>query len=105
MGGSRARQGTEKKAEVVFYYHPSSYYTYLTAEVVLLALAEWGGMEYLRRGIVAGVVGALWAVGWMITPRSTKMWAWEHIKAFWFFIVLDLIRDVGFGGGRRRGRR
>ncbi|KAF2183015.1 hypothetical protein K469DRAFT_710960 [Zopfia rhizophila CBS 207.26] len=105
VGGAQARQEANKNADIVFFYHPSSYYVYLTSEIALLALAEFGGMEYLRRGIVLAVVAALWAVGWMVTPRRTKMWAWEHVKAFLFFVVLDLIRDVGFGGGRRRRRR
>ncbi|KAF2267854.1 hypothetical protein CC78DRAFT_530620 [Lojkania enalia] len=105
MGGSRAKRDAEEKAEVVFYYHPGSYWTYVVTEVGLLVIAEFGRMEYLRRAIVLCVVAGLWAVGWMITPRSTKMWAWEHIKAFWFFIVLDLVREIGFGGGRHRRRR
>lgn len=102
MGGSRAK--SEANAEIVFHYHPSSYWTYMAAETGLLVVAEFGHMEYLRRIIVFGVVAALWPVGWMITPRSVKAWAWNHIKTIWFFIVLDLIRDIGFGGGRRRRR-
>ena len=91
-------------SEMVFFYHPSSYWTYIIAEVGLLFVANFGPMELLRRVIVSGIIGALWAVGWMITPQSTKKWAWDHIKAFWFFIVLDLLRDIGQGGGRRRRR-
>lgn len=96
---------TQKSAEIVFIYQPSNYFVYTAAEVALLLVAEFAGSEYVRRGLVLGVLSALWMVGWCITPRATKRWAWEHIKAFWFFIVLDLIRDVGFGGGRRRARR
>lgn len=89
-----------------FVYNPRMYYVYMGAEVGLLLFAEFAGFEYLRRGIVAGVLAALWAVGWTVTPRSTKMWAWGHIKAIWFFIVLDLVRDLGgFGGGYAQRRR
>ncbi|KAH7356068.1 hypothetical protein BKA66DRAFT_474172 [Pyrenochaeta sp. MPI-SDFR-AT-0127] len=102
MGGSR--QKSEANAEFVAYYHPSSYWTYMAAEIGLLFVAEFGRMEYLRRIIVFSAVTALWAVGWAITPRSTKLWAWNHIKTLWFFIVLDLVRDIGFGGGRHRRR-
>ncbi|PVI02553.1 hypothetical protein DM02DRAFT_612802 [Periconia macrospinosa] len=88
-----------------FVYRPSDYFLYTGVEIAILLVAEFSGFELLRRLLVIGVLGALWGVGWTITPRSTKQWAWSHIKAFWFFIVLDLIRDIGFGGGRRRVRR
>ncbi|KAF2115946.1 hypothetical protein BDV96DRAFT_574854 [Lophiotrema nucula] len=102
-GRMHSRSGASNRAsEVVFYYHPASYFTYVGIEAGLLLVAEFGRVELLRRVIVLGVIGALWAVGWTITPQSTKRWAWGHIKAFWFFIVLDLLRDVAFGGGRRR---
>lgn len=98
---TRAAPNT-RNGEIVFYYHPQSYFLYVGIEAGLLMVAEFSGFELLRRAIVLGIVGALWAIGWVITPRSTKAWAWSHVKALWFFIVLDLIRDVGFGGGRRR---
>ncbi len=94
------------KQEFVFFYRPSEYWTYMAAEFGLLFLAQFGPFEFVRRIIVASIVGLLWAVGWIITPQSTKKWAWGHVKTFWFFIVLDLIRDIGMGqgGGRRRRR-
>ncbi|KAF2789774.1 hypothetical protein K505DRAFT_328016 [Melanomma pulvis-pyrius CBS 109.77] len=96
------------KSEFTFLYHPEKYWTYGAVEAGLLLLAEFSGFEYLRRAVVVAVLGALWAVGWYITPAATKRWAWGHIKVFWFFVVWDLIKEVGFGGGgggRRRGRR
>ncbi|KAF2476862.1 uncharacterized protein BDR25DRAFT_300019 [Lindgomyces ingoldianus] len=111
MGGAQARQDSSKNSDVAFFYHPKDYYFYIVIEIGALCVAEWGGkyvmlpgMEYVRRAIVLGVVGILWAVGWAVTPRSRKQWAWGHIKTFWFVMVLDLIRDVGFGGGARRRR-
>lgn len=95
----------QEKAEVVFFYHPTNYYVYVAAEIALLVVAEWGRMEYVRRAIVFGVLAALWAVGWTITPRSTKDWAWGHIKALWFFVVLDVIGSVMRDGAGRRRRR
>lgn len=97
------RVGQSNSAGIEFLYNPSNYYLYMSMEVGLLLFAEYAGFEYLRRAIVICVVGALWAVGWTITPRQTKAWAWEHIKSIWFFLALDLARDIGFGGGRRRG--
>ncbi|ORY06156.1 hypothetical protein BCR34DRAFT_441693, partial [Clohesyomyces aquaticus] len=112
-GRMGTRSEENKNTEILFFYHPRDYYFYLVIEIALLCVAEWGGkyimisvvaMEYVRRVIVSLVVGMLWAVGWMVTPRSSKMWAWGHIKTFWAVMVLDLIRDVGFGGGARRRR-
>lgn len=103
MTGSRAR--SEASADFAFYYHPSSYWICMAAEIGLLLVAEFGGLEYLRRVIVCGVVAALWAVGWTITPRSTKMWAWEHIKTIWLLSVWELMYNIGLGGGRQRRRR
>jgi hypothetical protein len=103
MGGSRTK--TESNSELIFHYHPSNYWVYMAAEVGLLLLAEFGYMEKLRQLIVVLVVAGLWAVGWMITPRSRKEWAWSHIKAFWFFLVLDSLRNIGYGGGGRQRRR
>jgi len=100
--GGRASAG-----EVVAHYQPSRYWMYVGAEVLVLLVAQFGPFEIARRIIVAGIVAGLWGVGWTITDRRTKMWAWGHIKAFWFFIVLDLVRDTGFAGGgsgRRRRR-
>jgi hypothetical protein len=85
--------------EFVHVYKPSNYYIYTGAEVALLLVSSVPGLEYVRRGVVLGVLAALWAGGWQITPRSTKMWAWGYIKMYWTWIVLDLLRDV-YSGGR-----
>ncbi|KAF2728637.1 hypothetical protein EJ04DRAFT_389540, partial [Polyplosphaeria fusca] len=100
------RIGKEKGngGEVALVYQPRDYWTYVVAEAAVLAGAEWGGSEIARRAVVLGVVGALWVVGWAVTPEATKRWAWGHVKAIWFVVVVDLVREVGFsrGGGRRR---
>jgi hypothetical protein len=97
--------GSKAKSDIAFHYHPVNYWPYLAVEIGALLVAEFGHMEYVRRIIVLSIVAGLWAIGWTITPRGTKLWAWGHVKAFWFWIVLDLLRDVGFGGGRHRRRR
>ncbi|KAH6634630.1 hypothetical protein B0J18DRAFT_26166 [Chaetomium sp. MPI-SDFR-AT-0129] len=94
-------------------WQTGDYWQFALVEAGLLAVAEFWGGEVLRRVIVGGVVGMLWLVGWSATPRSLKTWAWEHIKAYMFWIILDEIFNVGYGvfrgaagGGarRRRGR-
>jgi hypothetical protein len=95
----------QEAGEVIFMWHPSTYWLYATCEALMLCVAEWGPSEMLRRVIVAGVVGFLWALGWVTTPQSTKIWAWGHIKAFWFWIVLDEIMGIGRRGAQRRYRR
>ena len=32
------------------------------------AVAEFGGMENVRRGVATFVVAALWPAGWFVTP-------------------------------------
>ncbi|KAF6831954.1 hypothetical protein CPLU01_06471 [Colletotrichum plurivorum] len=88
-----------------FVWHPSNYWPYVICEAMLLGLAEFGPSEMLRRGIVCGVVAGLWAVGYSATPESTKRWAYEHLKAWMFWMVLDELMRVGgrsYSGRRRR---
>ena len=70
----------------------------------MLGIAEFGGVEFVRRGLVGSVILLLWAVGWFVTPDRIKREAWEHIKRIWFWIALDEIIRIGSGGygGRRR---
>lgn len=90
--------------EFVHIYGPNNYYLYTGVEVVLLLVSSIPGLEYMRRVVVLGVLAALWAGGWHITPRSTKMWAWKYIKMYWTWIVFDLLLSV-YTGGRAGGRR
>ena len=102
------RDGRVQKAtwgpEFVFLYDPRKYYHFVSVEVVLLLMAGVLRLEYLRRVVVLGVLAVLWAGGWNVTPRSTKRWAWGHIKWYWTWIVFDVLRDV-YASGRTGGRR
>lgn len=72
-------------------------------EAAMLGLAEFGKVELVRRGMVSGVIAALWAVGWFVTPDSVKREGWEYVKRIWFWIALDEIMRIGSrGAGRRR---
>lgn len=88
--------------ELLFIYKPVEYWKYIGIEAVLLGVAEFGGYEIWRRGIVTVVIAALWSVGWFITPDSVKRDGWEYVKKLWFWIALDEIMRVGIGAGRRR---
>lgn len=74
-------------------------------EGIGLMVAEWTGVEYIRRGVLSGVIAALWVVGWSVTPESTKREGWEYLKRFWFWIALDEIMKVGRGSGNMGRRR
>ncbi|KAK4168173.1 hypothetical protein QBC43DRAFT_359940 [Cladorrhinum sp. PSN259] len=90
----------------------SEYWHFALAEGAALVIAEFGGSEILRRVLVGGIVGVLWVVGWNVTPRQMKRWAWEQIKVFLWVLVLDEVRRVGTGfvgglvggGGNNRRR-
>ncbi|KAF9877884.1 hypothetical protein CkaCkLH20_04460 [Colletotrichum karsti] len=107
-GSSRStiRNGRiEQGSTLGFVWHPSNYWPYIICEGMLLGLAEFGPSEMLRRSIVCGVVAGLWAVGYSATPESTKRWAYEHLKAWMFWMVLDELMRVGgrsYSGRRRR---
>ncbi|KAK4182968.1 hypothetical protein QBC35DRAFT_508985 [Podospora australis] len=88
-------------------YNTSEYWHFFLAEAGGLLVAEFCGNEMVRRFIVGGVIGFLWLVGWAATPASLKKWAWDHIKVYLFFMLLDEVRgvamrSVGPGGRRRR---
>ncbi|TDZ18909.1 hypothetical protein Cob_v008193 [Colletotrichum orbiculare MAFF 240422] len=105
-GDTVMRNGRAKRSAVKgFVWHPSNYWLCVMGETVLLGLAEFGPSEVLRRSIVCGVIAALCVVGYSATPESTKRWAYEHIKAWLFWMVLDELMRVGgrsYGGRRRR---
>ncbi|KAI0602466.1 hypothetical protein F4775DRAFT_244384 [Biscogniauxia sp. FL1348] len=90
--------------DIAFVWQTSNYWPYAACEAILLGLAEFGPSEMMRRAIVTVVLAALWLLGWHATPRSYKIWAWEHIKAFWFWIVLSELLNVGRGNVRRARR-
>ncbi|KAK4156061.1 hypothetical protein C8A00DRAFT_41438 [Chaetomidium leptoderma] len=91
-------------------WRTSDYWHFALAEAAVLLIAEFGGSETMRRLLVAPVILVLWLVGWAATPASLKKWAWDHIKVYLFFLVLDELRNVGLGamqgmaGGQRRRR-
>ncbi|KAM7220373.1 hypothetical protein V8F06_004152 [Rhypophila decipiens] len=111
--GSRIQNGRVVKDEStlsstpVWVYRTSTYWHLAFSEGALLLLAEFGPSEILRRVIVVGIVSGLWLVGFAATPESYKRWAWGHIKAYLFFIILDEIRRVAFSaiGANSGGRR
>lgn len=72
---------------------------------MLLCVANWGGVEVLRMVLVCAVVGALWAVGWVVTPEKRKRWAWGYVKGIWYWIVVDEILGMARGQTRRVRRR
>ncbi|KAI0479431.1 hypothetical protein GGR56DRAFT_634974 [Xylariaceae sp. FL0804] len=92
-------------ADLSFVWQTSNYWPYAACEAVLLALAEFGPSETLRRSVVCGVLAGLWLVGFHATPRAYRVWAWEHIKAWWFWIILSELLNVGRPNVARRGRR
>ena len=69
--GSHISNGVMRNAnrEIAWLYRPTGYWKYYAAEAALLAMAEFGGMENVRRGVVTFVVAALWPAGWFVTPR------------------------------------
>jgi hypothetical protein len=89
----------------IFLYTTNNYWPYAACEALLLGLAEFGPSEYLRRGVVMGIVAGLWILGWHATPAALKRWAWEHIKAWWFWIILSELLNVGRPTMARRARR
>ncbi|OLN83753.1 hypothetical protein CCHL11_08741 [Colletotrichum chlorophyti] len=103
--GTAIRNGRiERDSGMGFVWHPSNYWPCVVCEAMLLGVAEFGPSELLRRSIVCGVIAGLWVVGWSATPQSTKQWAYDHIKSWLFWMVLDELMRVGSRshGGRRR---
>lgn len=96
---------TRAGGELVFIYKPTEYWKYIGIEAVVLGIAEFSGYEIWRRGLVSAIIGALWSVGWFVTPDSVKRDGWEYVKKIWFWIALDEIMRVGRGGGGRGRRR
>lgn len=111
--GTRIQNGRVVKSEgsftttPVWVWRTNLYWTFAISEAVLLILAEFGPSEMLRRVIVIPIVAGLWAVGFAATPESYKRWAWGHIKAYLFFMVLDELRRVAWSaiGANSNGRR
>lgn len=88
-------------------WRTADYWHFALAEAGVLLIAEFAGSETMRRLLVSAVLLAVWAIGWSATPASLKKWAWEHIKVYLFFLVLDELRNVAagaMGGGQRRRR-
>ncbi|KAH9885943.1 hypothetical protein F4778DRAFT_492383 [Xylariomycetidae sp. FL2044] len=105
-GAQTIRNGRmERGGGSAYVWHTSNYWPYALCETGLLVLAEFGPSEMLRRAVVSAVLAGLWLIGFHATPRSTRMWAWGHIKAFWFWIVLDELLRVGRNNVARRARR
>lgn len=104
-GGQSIRNGRmERNGDMVFLWQTSNYWPFAICEAVLLALAEFGPSEMLRRSLVVGVIAGLWVLGWHATPGETKRWAWEHIKNMWFWMILSELLSVGRPSMNRRRR-
>jgi hypothetical protein len=97
--------GKSSSDDFVWLYRPSEYWFYAGAEAVLLCVAEFGGNEMLRRGLLVGVLTALWGVGWFVTPEAVKMKAWDVMKRIWFWLAVNEVMRFGNGGGSRGRRR
>ncbi|KAK2042902.1 hypothetical protein LZ31DRAFT_555685 [Colletotrichum somersetense] len=107
-GGSTVRNGRVERAPQGvsgFVWHPDNYWPYAVCEAALLYVAEFGGSELLRRCIVCGVLGGLWLVGYHATPESTRRWAYENIKGWLFWMMLDEMMRVGGRSYSTRRRR
>lgn len=107
VADTRIRNGRIEQAGsgAGFVWHPGNYWPCVICEAMFLCLAEFGGNELLRRCIVCGVVAGLWIVGYHATPESTRRWAYERIKSWLFWMVLDEMMRVGgrsYGARRRR---
>jgi hypothetical protein len=108
MGDDTIRSGNVGKRDdndFVWIYRPSEYWFYAGVEAALLCVAEWAGFEMLRRGLIVGVLAALWGVGWFVTPESVKTKAWETMKRVWFWLAVNEVMRFGNGGGSRGRRR
>ncbi|ESZ97846.1 hypothetical protein SBOR_1722 [Sclerotinia borealis F-4128] len=95
----------QMNGDVIWIYEPLKYWRYVMVEGLGLLVAEWAGVERVRRGVVSVVIAALWMVGWSVTPESTKREGWAYLKRFWFWIALDEIMRVGRGGGGMKRRK
>ncbi|KAJ0163981.1 hypothetical protein CTA2_2014 [Colletotrichum tanaceti] len=107
-GETRIRNGRVERAGsggAGFVWRPGFYWPCVVCEAVLLCAAEFGGNELLRRCVVCGVVAGLWLVGYHATPESTRLWAYERIKSWLFWMVLDEMMRVGGRSYNARRRR
>jgi hypothetical protein len=108
-GGTTVRNGRIERGggDVLFIWRPDAYWPYAICEGLLLAVAEFGPSETIRRCVVSAVIAGLWFVGWTATPQSAKNWAWKQIKELWVWVLLWEILGVGSRGpavgSRRRG--
>ncbi|KAH6855845.1 hypothetical protein B0I37DRAFT_64343 [Chaetomium sp. MPI-CAGE-AT-0009] len=117
-GGTRLVNGRLERDDhggggvvTVWVWSPADYWGFALAQAGVLGVAEFAGSETMRRLLVVGVVLVLWVVGWSATPARLKRWAWEHVKVYLFVLVLDELRNIGYGalqgvagGGHRRRR-
>jgi hypothetical protein len=101
VSGGRLAQSARAEG-FAWLYRPSEYWTYVGVEAAMLVLAEFGGFEVVRRGLVSVVILGLWAVGWFVTPEHIKREGWSYLKQLWFWIALDEVMRVGQGRSRRR---
>jgi hypothetical protein len=105
-GSETIRNGRiERVSDVAFVWETNNYWPYIACEALLLVFAEFGANELLRRIIVSGILAGVWLVGFHATPRSTRMWAWGHIKDIWFWMVIRELFNAGPSSGTRRRRR
>lgn len=90
--------------EFVWIWRLAGYWAFAFWVMVGLVVANWCDVEGLRRGVVVGIVGGLWGVGWIVTTEYVKKWAWENVKRIWYWVIVDEILGMVRGQTRRARR-
>lgn len=86
---------------------PSYFWPAAAAEAALLYAVAFGSVwGVTARLVTAGLVAAVWALGWNAMPWYRKQQAWAFMKDYVVRLLIMELMDSAFGsGGRRRRRR